>query len=369
MIVIMQAGIPMDDPRVKAVLETAKTHGLRPVPRLYKGTDLTVVEIQLRNEKAKTSSLRESIFMLDGVDTVHRVNQRLKVSRVIQLEPFFTVGKNNPCALVVGPCTVDEHIFEIAGNLKKLGIQAMRGGCWKPRSSPYSFRGYGDKALRWILEAATKHEIEAVFTEVMLPEHIHIASAIKKEVGYKGTVVLWVGASTESDFLLDALGHQNEFPVMLKNNKRDKGIQSLIKNAERVHTGWTEGETPDVENGLLGNDRILFCLRGTERSGDASGYRNDPNHHWVRSLRDACDAPVVIDPSHSAGTMKNDLVLLNCKSALLHDPDLIMVEGGYPAKGFKDGFRGYCDVDQSIPLERLPEVITMVNEHNRQFRA
>lgn len=369
MIVIMQAGIKRIDSRVNDVIATAKAHGLRPVSETIKGTDCNVVEIHFKNYKVKTNSLSENIFMLPGVENVRRVKQRLHVSSLMQLEPSFFVGKDHPCALVAGPCTVDEYVGEIAGYLKELGIKALRGGCWKWRSNPYTFRGNGEKAVYLLLEAATEHGMEAVFTEVMLPEHIEKMSTIKEKVGYKGTVVLWVGANTQSDFLLDELGFQKEFPVMLKNNACDKDIKHLIMNAERVLTGWNQEGIPNVEDGLLGNSRIMLCLRGTQRNGDPSHYRHDPNHHWATDLRDACDAPIGIDPSHSAGTMKGDLVIKNCRAALLQDPNFLMIEGGYPAEGFKAGFRGHCDVDQSIPRERLIEVIKMVNEHNSALCA
>lgn len=365
----MQGGIPMHHKSVQDVIATAKAHGLRPVAETLKGQDCNVVEIQLINYKVKTNQLSESIFMLPGVENVRRIKQRLHVSSSIQLGSSLYIGKEHPSLLIAGPCTVDQHVGKIAKYLKEVGIKALRGGCWKCRSNPYTFRGYGNEAVYWLLQAAAENEMEAVFTEVMLPEHIATVSTTKKQVGYKGTVVLWIGANTQSDLLLDELGSQKEFPVMLKNNASDRDIKNLIKNTERVLTGWNQGGTPLVDDGLLGNSNILLCLRGTQKSGDPSHYRQNPNHHWATDLKDACDAPIGIDPSHSAGTMKNDLVIQNCKAALLQNPDFLLIEGGYPANGFENGSRGKCDVDQTISQERLPEVIAMINHHNSIMRV
>lgn len=210
--------------------------------------------------------------------------------------------------------------------------------------------------------------MEAVFTEVMESRHVEAVSRIKKEVGYKGTVVLWVGARTENTILLSALGAQSEFPVMLKNSVWAEDVKNLTDKAQWVLAGWNQDRKPSILHGFPGNNKIIFCLRGTKRGAHSSHYRYDPNHHWANDLRDTCDAPIAIDPSHSAGTMKKDLVLINCRKALIERPNILMVETGYPEKGFGNkGFRGHCDVDQCVSQERFPEVVNMVEEHNRAY--
>lgn len=382
MIIQMQTNIVQDDPRVGAVVEKAKSYKVQPEVRGELGARYGVVEIHLKDgEKTKTSSLSEHIFsQMPGVAAVHRVTppkitlaaNGTADAKHVKLGPNNVVGAGLPSRVVAGPCTVDQHVIGVIEKLAELGITMVRGGCWKPRSQPYSFPGHGEQGVRWLLKAAKEYRMEAVFIEVIESAHIAVVSRVKAEVGYAGTVVLWVGARTQNSILLTELGKQHEFPVMLKNSISATGVQNLFERAEWVLAGsnyWNNDGTLSVKRSMLpGNDNLILCLRGTEKTDPLSPYRFQPNHGWAETLRTRSWAPIAIDPSHSAGTMANDLVLKNLAMALQYDIDLVMVEGGYPANGFgEDGFRGLCDVEQSIPLERMGEVIAMVERHNRAF--
>ncbi len=384
MIIQMQAGVGKSDPRVAAVVEKAKQYRLNPLVHSEQGTHVGVVEIHLKDGDMKTSALSEHIFVaLDGVENVRRVTRPkvtlsangMRDGKHIKLSPSTLIGAGLPCQIVAGPCTVDEKTVGpiVKGLVTEYGITAIRGGGWKPRSSPYSFPGYGERGIRLLLNAAGHEGIGTVFTEVMESQHITAVARIKQEVGYTGTVVPWVGARTGNPMLLSELGKQYEFPVMLKNSISAKGVDDLFERAERVLAGplyWNDDGTLDEKRSMVsGNDNIILCLRGTEKTDPKSSYRFRPNHDWAETLRARSWAPIAIDPSHSAGTMENDLVLKNIRAALQHDIDMLIVEGGYPAKGFGGtGFRGLCDAEQSFPLERFGEILNLVSEHNRAFK-
>jgi len=375
-IVRMQAGIGSEDPRVIEVVDTARKYKLNPDIKTEEGKAFRVVEIYLLDGERKACELSEHIFKLPGVESVERVTPaRVTLAyeggigaHHIKLSPSITVGEGLPCQLVFGPCTVDRYVGDIVESLAEAGVKMVRGGIWKPRSRPGSHRGYGRKGAQWLFEAASRCNIEVVFTEVIEAHHIDVVREEKVKAGYKGTIVLWVGARTSNSILLSALGEQTEFPVMIKNTIAAHSVQDLFERAEWVLTGkmhWSENGELDRELSMdQGNDQLILCLRGIEKSDATSVYRFDPNHHWARTLRDRSWAPICIDPSHSAGTMQDDLVLKNLEAALVHDPDLVMVEGGYPGKGYDKGFRGVCDDKQSIPRERIREVINMVKSHN-----
>jgi 3-deoxy-7-phosphoheptulonate synthase len=377
MIVRMEAGIGPDDPRVKAVRLKAVQYGLDHSTKEQKGTRFTIVEVCLLDgEKVRSRELSEHIFRLEGVDTVERVTpsmvtlacQGKQDAHHIKLGPSLTIGHGLPCVPIIGPCTVDKNVGEIVRNLALRGVKAVRGGCWKPRSSAYSPRGFGKKAVRWLLEAAGKTEMEAVFLEVLESKHINVVRNVCAEVGYEGTIVLWVGArSAGNTELLASLGEQTDFPVMIKNGLHERRVQDLFGRVEFVLAGpmhWHEDGSLDEERSRQGgNNRVMLCARGTEQLDPDSPFRFMPNHGLIEAVHKKSWAPCGVDPSHSAGTMRDDLVLRNLESALAFGPDFALVEGGYPA-----GLKGLCDVDQSVPLSRIPEVLDMIAASNaRRF--
>lgn len=273
------------------------------------------------------------------------------------------IGTGLPCQLIGGPCTVDNKIGDVAINLKKLGVNMIRGGCWKPRSNPCSFPGFGEKGVRWLLEAARDNDMGAVFLEVMESEHINIVRTIRDEVGYTGRIVLWVGARTQNTILLRKLGEQKEFAVMLKNGLDDTGIDDLVARAEWVlarQSVWDdEGQLVTNKSLTPGNDQVILCLRGTRKTDRHSKWRFTPNHCWAETIHQEWGAPVAIDPSHSAGN--EQLVLYNVQEALKYKPALLMVEGGYSENGYK----GLCDMSQSLSIKNMQAVIEMIANHNK----
>lgn len=375
MIVRMEVGIDPNSQLVTDVVAKAQQYGLRPDVRLEKGTHYPLTEIYLLDgERVRSCTVSDHIFRLPGVDTVERVTPSMvtlacngvRDAHHIQLGQSIKIGYGLPCQPIIGPCTVYPDIKWTVRELAQMGIKAIRGGCWKPRSSAYSFRGFGRKALCWLLEAAGDNGMEIVWTEALESKHIDEIRRVKKEVGYTGEIGIWIGARSAGNQELHVeLGKQHEFPVIIKNGIYERMVRQLFTRVEFVLAGpmhWREDGTLDEERSLpRGNNRIGICVRGTESLDPDSPFRFAPNHSLITTVHEKSWAPVGVDPSHSAGTMRNDLVLKNLAAALAYGPDFAIIEAGYP-----DDCHGRCDAEQNIPLGRVPEVLEMIAQHNRQ---
>ena len=377
MIVQMEIGVDAENPHTQRVVQLADSCGLRTEVKTTKGTGAAVTEVYLLDDRVRACTVPEHVFRpLAGVSYVRRVTPSAvsltangSGTHHVRLGPV-AVGNDLPCQLIVGPCTVDRHIGVLVAALKEQGFDLIRGGCWKPRSNPHSFPGFGKKAVRWLLEAAQIHDVSAVFTEVIDETHLDDIRRIRDELGFEGTIVLWVGARTENQILLRKLGRQREFPVMLKN---PIGAHSVADWAERA-AFVLAGETHFDDNGALiadqslsqGNDQILLCARGVKEDDAESRYRFDPRHHWISTAREKYWPPVGVDPSHSAGTMVDDLVLKNLEAALVHKPAFVMVETYFDANNPLVA-QPLCDGQQAIPLSRLGEVQALIAAHNERY--
>lgn len=374
MIVHMEVGIGQESVEVQRVVEVAERYGLKTETRTKEGTIHTATLVYLLDGTTQACTIGEYVFrQMPGISSVVRVTpsrvsivangayHRVHIGSV-------EIGKGLPCQVIAGPCVVDRHIDEIVGELARYGVTTIRGGCWKPRSDPHSFPGFGKKAVKWLLSAAHRYGISAVFTEVMDETHINDIREIRREVGYDGDIVLWVGARTYNPNLFAKLGRQREFGVMIKNPLRAESVEEMARIAEFI----LAGELHFDENGSLikdqsltaGNDRLLLCCRGVEHRDSKSPYRFLPHHHWIEAAKNAYWTPVGFDPSHSAGTMRNDMVLRNLQDGLRYDPAFAIVEIGYPTG---DSRRPLCDAEQAIPLDRISEVLSIVRNHNVPF--
>ena len=170
--------------------------------------------------------------------------------------------------------------------LKEAGQVCARMGAYKPRTSPYSFQGYGAKCLPWVFELAGKYGIRVISMEVTRDEHVDEIRTALRETGEPTGVMLQIGTRNTQNFeLLKAVGGQRDFPILLK---RGFGItlhESLLA-AEYVASA--------------GNRDIVFCLRGMKTNfGDP--HRNLVDFAHVPVVKRLTRLPVCVDPSHSVG--------------------------------------------------------------------
>jgi 3-deoxy-7-phosphoheptulonate synthase len=224
------------------------------------------------------------IGALAGVKDVHRVSDNYKlVSRkwkvaptAIDLGDGVKIGGGD-FALMLGPCSFEgpEQVSDIANFLKESGIRIMRGGAFKPRTSPYAFRGLGLEGLKMVSEISRPLGIKLT-TEVM--------DASQIEGMYPYVDIYQVGTRNAQNFtLLDELGKVDK-PVLLKRGMSGT-IEELLQSAEYIFMG--------------GNERILLCERGI-RTYEKS-YRNTFDINAIPVLKEKSHLPVIADPSHGVG--------------------------------------------------------------------
>lgn len=218
------------------------------------------------------------IFKVD--DPYKLVSSQWKVGKsVIDLGDGVKIG-NGHFQTMVGPCSIEgeQNILDTIEHMKKIGSRIMRGGVFKPRSSPYSFRGHGIETLKMWHELASKEGIK-IISEVMQ------VSQIEEMLPYVD--ILQVGARNSQNFnLLDELGKIDK-PVMLKRGISGT-IEELLQSAEYIFAN--------------GNEKILLCERGIRSYEQA--YRNTMDINAIAILKDKSHLPVVADPSHGIGVRK-----------------------------------------------------------------
>ncbi len=214
--------------------------------------------------------------------------------------------------LIGGPCSVEsrEQVEEIAAAIGREGGQILRGGAFKPRTSPYSFQGMGERGLALLHDAARAHGM-AVVTEVMQPEQVEVCARYGD--------LLQVGARNMQNFsLLSALGEQAK-PVLLKRGL-SASIDELLWAAEYVLAG--------------GNGQVILCERGIRTFETAT--RSTLDLSAIPVLRERTHLPVIVDPSHAAGDRRYVPALARAAKAV--GADGIMVEvHPHPERALSDG--------------------------------
>lgn len=221
---------------------------------------------------------------LDGIKDIHvvsddykLVSSKWKVNQTqIDLGDGIKIG-DGEFAIMAGPCSIEgeENIMKTIEHLKANGLSIMRGGVFKPRSSPYSFRGMGLEGLKLWYKLAREHGIKIV-TEVMQVSQI--------EEMYEYVDIYQVGARNTQNFnLLDELGKVDK-PVMIKRGISGT-IDELLYSAEYVFSA--------------GNERLMLCERGIRTYERAS--RNTFDINAIPILKDKTHLPVIADPSHGIG--------------------------------------------------------------------
>lgn len=221
---------------------------------------------------------------LKGVKDIHRVSDNYKLvsskwkteNTKINLGDNVFIGDGNPC-MMAGPCSIEseEQVSKIVDHLLKNNIKIMRGGVYKPRSSPYAFRGLGIEGLKMMYAQCKPHNIK-IITEVMQ------VSQIKEMMDYVD--VFQVGARNSQNYnLLDALGEVDK-PILLKRGISGT-IDELLNSAEYVFS--------------KGNERIMLCERGIRTF--ETMYRNTFDINAIQILKDKSHLPVIADPSHGIG--------------------------------------------------------------------
>ncbi len=282
-----------------------------------------------------------SIGHLDGIKDIHvvsdnfkLVSSKWKVNRSqIDLGDGIKIG-NGSFAMMAGPCSIEgeENIVKTIEHLKANQVSIMRGGVFKPRSSPYSFRGMGIAGLKLWYELARKNNIKIV-TEVMQVSQI--------EEMYEYVDVFQVGARNTQNFnLLDELGKVDK-PVIIKRGISGT-IDELLHSAEYVFSA--------------GNERLMICERGIRTYEQAS--RNTFDINAIPILKEKTHLPVIADPSHGIGI--RDYVEQVALASTIAGADGIIFEiHETPDKAFSDGQQTLNFEESSRLIAKIRKVLAL----------
>jgi len=311
MIIVMKTGAPKD--QVEHVIGRIRELGYTPHP-IY-GEQKTVIGA-IGDERGKFRL--ESLAGMPGVETVmpiltpyKLVGRDLKQDRTIIRIGGHTVG-GSQFMLIAGPCSVEsrEQILTVAKAVKKAGAQYLRGGAFKPRTSPYAFQGLEEDGLKMLKEASDSTGLKIV-TEVITPTDVPLVN--------KYADILQVGARNMTNYaLLKDLGKIDK-PVILKRGM-SATVQDLLMSAEYIASE--------------GNQNVILCERGIRTFETAT--RNTLDLSVVPLLKERSHLPIVVDPSHGTGI--RSLVAPMAKAAAAGGADGLMIEvHPDPEKAFSDG--------------------------------
>ena len=229
--------------------------------------------------------------------------------------------------IIAGPCSVEseEQITAIAKEVKKSGANLLRGGAFKPRTSPYAFQGLHDEGLRLLLEAKKETGLPIV-TEIMSPAHLNL---------FEDVDVIQVGARNMQNFeLLKELGHCKK-PILLKRGLANT-LEELLMSAEYIMAS--------------GNPNVILCERGIRTFETAT--RNTLDISAVPMLKSRSHLPVIIDPSHACGIAWMVEPMAKAAAAVGADGLIIEVHNNPP--------KALCDGKQSITPEAFDKLVQTI---------
>ncbi len=278
----------------------------------------------------------DTIAGLEIVETVKRISEPYKsanrkfhpddsVVTVPSVNGDVRIGED--FTFIAGPCSIEseEQIIAVAEAVKKSGAQLLRGGAFKPRTSPYAFQGLRSDGIRLLLEAKKATGMPIV-TEIMDASHLDLFADVD---------VIQVGARNMQNFeLLKELGHTNK-PILLKRGLSST-IEELLMSAEYIMAG--------------GNENVILCERGIRTFETKT--RNTLDISAVPVLHELSHLPVIIDPSHACG--KANLVLPMAMAAAACGANGVMIEV------HNDPANALCDGPQSLTPEQFDSTVTKV---------
>ncbi len=326
MMIIMKVGAGLK--QVQQAVEVVESHGLH--AHLSQGEEHTVIGVvgDIRNVRP------EQILLLDGVDRIVPISRPYKIaSREFIPEnsvfPLDGVDIGGPGVVIIaGPCSVEnrETLLETAQAVREAGAHVLRGGAFKPRTSPYAFQGLGEEGLEYLAEARELTGMPVV-TEVLAPEQVEVVAQYAD--------MLQIGArNMQNTALLHAVG-ESMHPVLLKRGM-SATIEELLMAAEYILSH--------------DNRRVALCERGIRTFETATRFTVDINA--VPVLKSLTHLPVVLDPSHGTGNW--EYVSAVARAGIAAGADGLIVEvHPHPGQALSDG-------SQSLKPEVFAKMVRQV---------
>lgn len=297
---------------IQAVTKYIEENGLQ--VHLSKGEEVTI--IGLVGDKSRLST--ETLTIFKDVDHIVPITESYKLAnRKFHADPTTvkvgntSIGPGN-LTIMAGPCAVEtkEQLLCIAEAVKAAGATILRGGAYKPRTSPYSFQGLEEEGLKYMQEAKAATGLSTICEVVSL-------DAIEAAVKYVD--MIQIGARNMQNFILLKEAGQSGLPVLLK-----RGLCATIDE-------WLNAAEYIIAEG---NPNVVLCERGIRTFETAT--RNTLDLSAVPVLRQKTHLPIIVDPSHSTGSYK--YVAPMAKAAVACDADGLMIEvHNDPAHALSDG--------------------------------
>jgi 3-deoxy-7-phosphoheptulonate synthase len=312
MIVVMKPGASKR--QIDHIVERIEQLGLH--SHVIVGTERTVIAAI----GEKRDGAKQALETGDGVEKVVPILAPYKIASTevkkerTRVDVLGLKVGNGHVGVIAGPCSVEsrEQILEIAQLVKEAGATGLRGGAFKPRTSPYSFQGLKEKGLQLLAEARAKTGL-AVVTEVMAPEHVPLVGEYAD--------VFQVGARNMQNYpLLEAVGETGK-PVLLKRGPAATMEEFLLAAEYILKTG---------------NTQVMLCERGIRTFEDHTRFTLPLA--TVPYLHQTTHLPVVVDPSH--GTGKASLVAIMARAAIAAGADGLIIEvHPDPENALSDGYQ------------------------------
>ena len=327
MIIVMQPGTAKRD--INHLVDKIKKLGLK--PWVSAGVERTIIGVIGEEDLLRVQPLEA----FPGVEKVLSILKPYKLasrdfkkeSSVVDIGGGVKVG-GNKLVVMAGPCSVENEklLIDIAKKVKKAGATVLRGGAFKPRTSPYAFQGLGLKGLKFLANAKKETGLRVV-TEVMDTRDVEVIA--------KYTDIFQVGARNMQNFnLLKEVGKTRK-PVLLKRGMSNT-IKELLMSAEYVLSE--------------GNFNVILCERGIRTFEDATRFTLDINA--VPVVKSLSHLPIIVDPSHATG--KWGLVEPCAKAAIAAGADGLIVEvHPKPEEAMSDG-------EQSLLPENFEKMMVAV---------
>ena len=331
MIIIMEPNATAEN--ITAVTELLKEHEFQVI--VHEGDVHTVIDAL--GDKTTLSAGR--IDAMDGVKKIKFIREPFRLASrdrqsedtVIEFSNGVKIGGANRPVYMVGPCSVEEDysgLLEVAIAAKEMGCQFLRGGAFKPRTSPYDFDGLGEKALKYLAKAKEETGL-LVVTELMDVADLDMVCEYAD--------LIQIGARNMQNFrLLKAVGKCDK-PVLLKRGPAST-IREFLLAAEHIMYN--------------GNPNVILCERGL-KSFDSAFTRNLLDISAIPVIKKYSHLPIIVDPSH--GTGQRYLIEPMAKAGLVAGADGVMVEVHHnPSQALSDG-------KQSLSIPQLKEVFSHLN--------
>ena len=335
MIVVMAPNATQEN--LNNVIKKIESFNLR--THLSTGDERTIVGII--GDKKIIANLE--MDMMDGVEkTVHITEKYKLVSRefnptdtIIDVDGVKIGGKE--IVVMAGPCAVEnlEQLRESARAVKECGAKILRGGAFKPRTSPYDFQGLGEEGLKLLRQTADEFGLKVV-TEIVESGDIELLENYSD--------ILQVGARNMQNFQMLKALRKSKKPVMLK-----RGLSATI-------TEWLNAAEYILSGG---NDKVIFCERGIRTYETFT--RNTLDLSAVAAIKELSHLPIVVDPSHGTGRRK--MVAPMSKAAIAAGADALIIEvHPHPEKALSDGNQSLTPKDFKSLMSELNAVANAVGK-------